>query len=248
MNAFAKAFFLLFLCLNIATSASFENKLTALIKQRTSQDVKVLSVQNLKSSESLKLVIVQAGDLKVPLFATSDASLIFGATNVFFSQDLTDSADVANFIKQAQGSSQKVDNKEIAKFFQTLKPHEIVSLESAKQSSKITYIIADPNCPSCQKEIQNLQKYLKESNVYIVLVGFLGKDSALKSSMLRQRLAEQPNTQAKVALLQEVFKHGYELPKKYANDDFSDIMSLSERVSAAGINSVPYIYEKHQEP
>lgn len=246
MRPFNKILCLFAVCVNVGLGASFENKLTALIKQRTSQDVKVLSVQNLKSSESLKLVIVQTGDLKVPLFATSDASLVFGATNVFFSQDLTDSADVANFIKQAQGNNQKADSKEIAKFFQSLKDHEVVMLSSPKHSSKITYIVADPNCPSCQKEMQSLQNRLKESNVYVVLVGFLGKDSALKSSMLRQRLAALPDTQAKIALLQEVFKRGYELPKKYQNDDFSDIMSLSERVSAAGINSVPYVYEKQR--
>lgn len=246
MKPLSKVLLLLTMCMSVALSASFENKLVALIKQRTSQDVKVLSVQNLKSSESLKLVIVQTGDLKVPLFVTSDASLVFGATNVFFSQDLTDSADVANFIKQTQNNNQKADGKEIAKLFQSLQDHEMVKLTASTQSSKITYIVADPNCPSCQKEIQNLQKRLKDSNVYVVLVGFLGKDSALKSSMLRVRLAELPDTQTKIALLQEVFKKGYELPQKYQNDDFSDIMNLSERVSAAGIRSVPYVYEKQQ--
>lgn len=246
MRPVSKMLCMLAMCAGVSLGASFENKLVALIKQRTSQDVKVLSVQNLKSSESLKLVIVQTGELKVPLFATSDASLVFGATNVFFSQDLTDSADVANFIKQAQGNNQKTNTKEIATFFQTLKGHEVVMLSAPKQSSKTTYIVADPNCPACQKEIQNLQNYLKNGNVYVVLVGFLGKDSALKSSMLYQRLATLPDTQAKLALLQEVFKRGYELPQKYQNDDFSDIMSLSERVSAAGINSVPYVYEKQQ--
>lgn len=246
MKPLSKVLLLLTMCMSVALSASFENKLVALIKQRTSQDVKVLSVQNLKSSESLKLVIVQTGDLKVPLFATSDASLVFGATNVFFSQDLTDSADVANFIKQTQNNNQKADGKEIAKLFQSLQDHEMVKLTASTQSSKITYIVADPNCPSCQKEVQNLQKRLKDSNVYVVLVGFLGKDSALKSSMLRARLAELPDTQTKLALLQEVFKKGYELPQKYQNDDFSDIMNLSERVSAAGIRSVPYVYEKQQ--
>ncbi len=246
MKPLSKVLLLLTMCMSVALSASFENKLVALIKQRTSQDVKVLSVQNLKSSESLKLVIVQTGDLKVPLFVTSDASLVFGATNVFFSQDLTDSADVANFIKQTQNNNQKADGKEIAKLFQSLQDHEMVKLTASSQSSKVTYIVADPNCPSCQKEVQNLQKRLKDSNVYVVLVGFLGKDSALKSSMLRVRLAELPDTQTKIALLQEVFKKGYELPQKYQNDDFSDIMNLSERVSAAGIRSVPYVYEKQQ--
>lgn len=246
MKPLSKVLLLLTMCVSVALSASFENKLVALIKQRTSQDVKVLSVQNLKSSESLKLVIVQTGDLKVPLFVTSDASLVFGATNVFFSQDLTDSADVANFIKQTQNNNQKADGKEIAKLFQSLQDHEMVKLTASSQSSKVTYIVADPNCPSCQKEVQNLQKRLKDSNVYVVLVGFLGKDSALKSSMLRVRLAELPDTQTKIALLQEVFKKGYELPQKYQNDDFSDIMNLSERVSAAGIRSVPYVYEKQQ--
>lgn len=246
MKPLSKVLLLLTMCMSVALSASFENKLVALIKQRTSQDVKVLSVQNLKSSESLKLVIVQTGDLKVPLFVTSDASLVFGATNVFFSQDLTDSADVANFIKQTQNNNQKADGKEIAKLFQSLQDHEMVKLTASSQSSKVTYIVADPNCPSCQKEVQNLQKRLKDSNVYVVLVGFLGKDSALKSSMLRVRLAELPDTQTKIALLQEVFKKGYELPQKYQNDDFSDIINLSERVSAAGIRSVPYVYEKQQ--
>lgn len=219
----------------------FEVKVQKFIKEKTKQDVKILRTIELKSTKDIKLVIMQAGELKVPIFATSDGNVVLGASNVFLSSDKADSAEYQNITMQLNAQNDKPDNQAVAKLFKGLKKDEFIVLDSPNK--KITYIVADPNCGGCQKEIQDIESKLKDSKVYVLLVGFLGPDSALKSSMLKQQLLDQKDTTKKVALLKEVFTRGYQLPDKYKNADVSDIFKLSEKVAQAGIKSVPYIYQ-----
>lgn len=237
-----KIFLAMIFALNgLCGASNFETKVQKLIKEKTKQDVKVLRTIELKSTNDIKLVIMQAGKLKVPVFVSSDGNVVLGASNVFLSSDNADSAEYQNITMQLNAQNDKPDNQAVAKFFNGLKKDEFIVLDSA--SKNITYIVADPNCGSCQREMQNIESKLKDSKVYVLLVGFLGPDSALKSSMLKQRLLDQKDNAQKVALLKEVFTHGYQLPDKYKNADVSDIFKLSEKVAQAGIKSVPYIYQ-----
>lgn len=225
-------------------ASNFETKVQKLIKEKTKQDVEILRTLDLKSSKDIKLVIMQVGGLKVPIFVTNDGNVILGASNVFLSSDKADSTEYQNITMQINAQNDKPDNQAVAKLFGELKKDEFIVLDSKdSRSTKITYIVADPNCVACQKEIQNIESKLKDSKVYVLLVGFLGPDSALKSSMLKQRLLDQKDTAKKVSLLKEVFARGYQLPSKYKNADVGDIFKLSQKVTGAGIKSVPYIYQ-----
>lgn len=231
--------------LSIATlcfGASFEDTLKATIKKNTKQDVSIVKIQNLASTSSVKLVLIAVGDMQVPLFVSSDGKAIIGVSNVFFADKSEDMSAVSTLIKQTMPDGP--DEATVKAFFKKIAKDEYIILNAtAKNTKKITYIISDPNCPSCQKELANIEKRLADSDVYMLIVGFVGQDSPLKASMLRERLLDVKDQKQKLSILKEVYTPGYKVPKEYANTDVKDTMKINQKVVEAGINSVPFIYE-----
>lgn len=233
------------LCVNaFGADSNLEQKITKLLTQKTSQQIKVLKIEDLQSTDKVKFVVIKAGDLQVPLFVSSDGEAVLGASNVFFASNDNDTINISNTIKQTQNTTQKPANETIANLFASLKTSDFIVLDSQNKSNKIVYIVADVNCPSCQREMLELKKLTQDSSVYVLPVGFLGADSVLKAAMLKERASEFKSNDEKIAFLQEVYKRGYKLPKKYENLDVSGVMNINHKVMQAGINSVPYIYEK----
>nr|QGT50293.1 protein disulfide-isomerase [uncultured Helicobacter sp.] len=236
-------FFLLFALASLTFAASFEQTLQEIIKKNTKQDVKILKIQNLQSTPDVKLVMIQAGEMQVPLFASKDGKVIMGVSNVFFSDNENDKGIISNAIKQSQ-SAQKPDSARLDTFFKKLSKDDYIILTSNnKNTKKITYIVSDPNCPSCQKELANIQERLKDSDVYMLLVGFVGKDSPMKSSMIKDRLLDSKDNKEKIALLKEVYNPSYKIPSSYLGIDVKEIMNINQKVVEAGIQSVPFIHE-----
>ena len=232
--------------LGASFESAFESTLQATIKANTNQNIKVLKVQDLKSSPDVKFVLIEAGDMQVPLFASKDGKVIMGASNVFFTADSSDIGSVGSLMKQSD-SAKRPDNATLQSFFKRINKDEFVVLESTnKKSKKITYIVSDPNCPGCQKELGNIEERLKEGDVYMLLVGFVGQDSPIKSSMIKDRLLDVKDNATKLKVLREVYAPKSAVPSSYANIDIKDIMKINQMVANAGIKSVPFVYESEK--
>ena len=230
---------------SLALAASFEQTLQETIKASTKQNAKILKIQDLKSTPNIKLVLIEVGKMQVPIFASSDGRAVIGVSNVFFSSNNEDMGAVGSLIKQTQNDTP--DDEKLSKFFKQIPKDDYIILESKnKNSKKITYIISDPNCPSCQKELKNIDKHLADSNVYMLIVGFVGKDSPLKASMLRERAADMKDNKQKLALLQEVYTPNSKVPSSFINIDIKDTMRLNQKTMEAGIKSVPFIFESEK--
>lgn len=227
-------------------SASFEENLKATIKKNTKQEVKILKIHNLASSPEIKLVHILVGDMQVPIFASKDGKVVMGVSNVFFADKAEDVGVVNSSIKQTQNDSSP-SNATLESLFKKIAKDNYIILDSNdKNTKKITYIISDPNCPSCQKELNNLDKHLANSHVYMLVVGLIGQDSPLKASILRERAFDMTSNKQKIALLKEVYTPNYKVPKDYLNLDTKDTMKINQKVMEAGIKSVPFIYESHK--
>lgn len=240
MRLFFLPLFLMLWC-GVSLSAGFEDTLRATIKQNTKQDVKILKIQNLSSSPQVKLVLIQAGDMQVPIFASSDGKLVIGVSNVFFAQKSEDMGAVGSLIKQTQ-KSERPSDEALSKLFKQMSKDDFIILH-AKNAKKITYIISDPNCPSCQKELGKIEERLKDSDVYMLPVGFVAQDSPIKASMLRDRLLDVKDDAKKLQVLREVYAPHSQIPTAYMNIDVRDTMKINQKVMEAGIKSVPFIYE-----
>lgn len=223
--------------------ASFEENVKNTIKENTKQDIEIIKVENFKSSPDVKLVLIKAGDMQVPIFASKDGKLIMGVSNVFFAQKSEDMGAVGSLIKQTHNDD-KPDNAALENLFKKIAKEDYIILRSHnKNAKKITYIVSDPNCPSCQKELKNIDKHLADSDVYMLIVGFVGQDSPAKASMIRDRLFDVKDDKTKLEVLREVYTPQSKIPAKYANIDVKDTMHINQKVTQAGIKSVPFIYE-----
>lgn len=234
-------------CLSCAVFASnFEKTLQETIKKNTEQEVKILKIQDLQSSPEVKVVLIQAGNMQVPIFASKDGKLVMGVSNVFFADKQQDMGVVANMIKQNQ-AEQKPDNAKLEEFFKRINKDDYVILSSKnKKSKKITYIVSDPNCPACQKELGQIDEKLKDSDVYMLVVGIIGQDSPTKASMIRERLLDVKDDAQKLKVLREVYTPRSQVPSKYINIDIKDTLKLNEKAMKVGIKSVPFIYESQK--
>lgn len=224
--------------------AGFEDTLRATLKNAANQEAKIIKVINLKSSNDVKLVLLEVGNIQVPIFASKDGKVIMGASNVFFATNSEDSGSVGSLIKQAQASA-KPDSTSLDTFFKQIPKDEYITLKG-NGSKKITYIVSDPNCPSCQKELSNIESRLKDGDVYMLLVGFVGQDSPMKSSMLKERLLDVKDNKQKLKLLREVYAPNSKVPMQYINIDVKDTMRINQKVIDAGIKSVPFVHEVKQ--
>ncbi len=223
--------------------ASFEETLKETLKKSAKQDVKIIKIQNLTSTPDVKLVLIAVGDMQIPIFASKDGKVVIGVSNVFFADKSEDMGAVSNLIKQTDTSS-KPDNATLETFFKKIAKDEYIILHSPnKNVKKITYIVSDPNCPSCQKELQGVEKRLVDSDVYMLIVGFVGQDSPLKASMIRDRLLDAKDNKQKLSVLREVYTPHSKVPTNYLNIDTKDTMKINQKVVDAGIKSVPFIYE-----
>lgn len=156
---------LLFALACLSFGASFESNIKETIKKTTDQDIQILKVQDLQSSPDVKLVLIQVGTMNVPLFASKDGKLIIGVSNVFFADKEPDMSIVSNTIKQSQ-IAQRPDNAKLDEFFKRVNKDDYVILHSKnKKSKKITYIVSDPNCPACQKELGQIDERLKSGSL-----------------------------------------------------------------------------------
>lgn len=231
----------LFIVSNVfGLDSAFDKNLQNAIKQ----EVKIIKVESLKSSDSVVFVLVEpkGGNGAIfPLFASKDGKIAFGASNVLFVTNDDDKEKIANTLKQIQASKRPSDAN-LSSFFKKIHKDEYIIIKS-KNAKKITYIVSDPNCPSCQKELKSLTSRLSDSDVYMLLVGFVGADSAIKSAMIKDRLLGIDDNDKKINLLNEVYTSGYKVPSKYANIDIKNIMQINQKVVDAGIQSVPFIFE-----
>ena len=245
-NTIIYVFCMLLLSISTSFGASFEDTLKATIKSNTKQDIKILKIQNLQSSPDVKLVLIAVGNMQVPIFASKDGKLVMGVSNVFFAHKCEVMGAVGRLIKQNKRES-KPDKAILDTLFKKIPQDEYIILRSPnKNAKKITYIVSDPNCPSCQKELNNIQERLKDSDVYMLLVGFVGEDSPIKSSMLRDRLLDVKDDKEKLKILREVYTPKSKVPTSYINIDIKDTMKINQKVIDAGIKSVPFVYERNK--
>ncbi len=80
----------------------------------------------------------------------------------------------------------------------------------------------------------------------MLLVGFVGEDSPIKSSMLRDRLLDVKDDKEKLKILREVYTPKSKVPTSYINIDIKDTMKINQKVIDAGIKSVPFVYERNK--
>lgn len=199
---------------------------------------KVVQTQDL--GHNLRAIIVehtQNGD-RIMLFSTQDGSVLFDIGEIMWSNDnafLTKLIQSKSQFEQEQKA--KIDSKAL-KLFETYQA-QTITFKAKKPTSNTLYIISDPMCPYCLKELEKLSSRLESHNVKMLVVGFLSEDSLKKASEI---LAQKSGDEGKnLALLKKIYDKNYK-PKDSQNQQ---VLEISKAVAQSGVHSVPYIIESN---
>lgn len=195
---------------------------------------KVVSSTDLDSG--LSMIILNINDQQVPFLASNDGKVLFQPDSLLI-QDKNVEARLQSFYKDLYEKQKVKINAKLKDVFKKQDKY-VFHFKATKPSNKTIYIVSDPNCPYCQKEFQNISKRLENTNVEMIVVGFLGEDSMLKAA---HALKEKSGNQSKDMV---ILKKLYTPHSKVQNIDTKEASALTQTIAAVGVHSVPYIIEE----
>ncbi|STP11980.1 disulphide isomerase [Helicobacter mustelae] len=237
----------IFLLSTLFLWAGTQENLKDLIKEKTKQDISIAKVYDLKGDDHLKIAILkdEATKNQIPVITNKDGNLLFVLTNVFFSKNDEDSKFVEELLGKIQSDNDKqVNSAALNKLFESIPEDYVIKLDSTtKNNKKVTYIVSDPMCPHCQEELRNIDKRLKDSNVYMVMVAYLGQESIKKAATILAKVKDAKSTKDKIALFQQVYSIAYR-PSSADSKAVKKVENITKKVAdSALIKGVPFIYE-----
>ncbi len=227
--------------------AGMEDNLLKLIKDRTKQDVSIDSTHVLSGDGNFVVALLKdkaSGNL-IPVVTNKNGNLLFVLTDIFFTQNDKDMQIVRDVLYKVQNHNNKIINKEaITKLLESIPSDYVIKIDSTTPGvKKNTYIVSDPSCSHCQEELRHINERLKDSNVYMVEVAFLGPQSRDKSAEILARVKNAKTTKEKVALLQEVYATAY-VAKNPSEKELKKVENITKKIAdSALIKGVPFIYE-----
>ncbi|MCX2717417.1 hypothetical protein OQH61_06685 [Helicobacter sp. MIT 21-1697] len=227
-----KGLIALFLIWSVSYGAADKAQLQKTLQANKIQGT-IISSSDLGSG--LSMVIVEVNNQQAPFLATDDGKMLFQA-EVLIAQDKNIESRVQEFYKNLYEKEKLKVSAKLKAVFKAQKAN-VFSFKAKKPSNKTMYIVSDFNCPYCQKEFANLNKHLENTNVELLVVGFLGEDSMLKAA---NALKNKSGNQAKdIAMLKKL----YTPQSKGQPMDTKAAMALTQAVAGTGVRSVPYIIE-----
>lgn len=227
--------------------ADIQSNLTKLVKEKTQQDVKVKEVYDLKLDSNFKVVVLEdiTSKTQIPVLTDKNGNMLSALTNVFFSQNDEDVKLIESLLSKIQAQNDKqINSAAINKLLESIPSDYVIRLDSTtKNNKKITYIVSDPMCPHCQDELRHIDERLKESNVYMVLVAYMGQDSQNKAAIILEKIKTLKNTKQKVDLLQQIYATTFE-PKETNAKEIKKVQNITKKIADSGlIKGVPFVYE-----
>lgn len=231
------------MALVFANEADYKQKLSKLVSDKIKRNIEIKKVLDLEGSKDLKVAILYDAKEKteIAVLATKDANIMVGLSNIFLSSNEKDLIILNQAYQETQPKIDPPKPEALDKFFSSLSDDRLISLKSGLKNAKQTfYLVLDPRCPSCNKELSEIPQKLKEGNVKMLLVSFLGQESAYKAQLIYSKMASLKSNEEKLKLMQEVFSPDYQLKPADKKQDISKIQKNSEDVVRAGIQSVPF--------
>lgn len=225
--------FLFFACSFVNVAFCLDgNAMQQKLKELTSVDFKIVSS---KAASDTELLVVQSPSGERLIFlASSDGSYIVPLSN-----GLPLSEAKSTLRASVEGVS--VYNKDLKdsnalKLFQKYTNY-ILKIPATTKTTKTTYMILDTMCPYCLQEVNKLDIYLKDSNVEILMVAFLGERAQKRTAGYYDELQKVTTRDDKIKLLKKVFT------KEYAPKTFNEKITkeVTESTIKAGIEGVPYM-------
>lgn len=235
-----------FIALSLSVNLANASKITDMIQKQTGQATTILKEQALSQDSNLKLLTLKdsSSGYKVLAVTNKQESIFLPITQAFFTNNDKDRELVVQEFQSITNynmtfKTQAAVKKEIAKL-----PQEYIVSLKGKTSKKVFYIISDPLCPHCQEELKHLDERLKQGDVKMIPVGWMGIESANKVAELYEKLKTAKTDSEKIALLKKAYDTNYKAPtaKDATRTKVQEVVrSLMGKGKAEG---TPYIIEE----
>ncbi|MDO7253157.1 disulfide isomerase [Helicobacter cappadocius] len=228
-------------------SADVSDNIVKILQDQTGKKISVLKIESLKGSPDFKIAVIKDMETKyeIPIFVSKDGKTMIGLSNVFFSDNKNDAMLVDEVYKKTQEHNiQQQNSAKLDALFDSIPSDYVISIPSTtKGNQKITYIVSDPMCPHCQQELKGIDSRLKDTNIKMVVVGFLGKESGIKSALVLEKIKAAKTPSEKIAILNEIYNPSYKA-NGAKDTEIKKVENITKKISDSGIiKYVPYIYE-----
>ena len=232
------------LCITSFAFADFDTNFKKSIKELTNVDVEVQFKKALKSFDGQYFVIgrTKGGDI-FPVIVDKNGQYFMGLSSVMnFSKE--DSKIIMDAINEAGEAKMKEDSKALNKLFKEFKESDFITFSGEGKNLPTKIIVTDPDCPYCRKELQNIEKRLKEANLKLIFAPVNEQDAFIKAQLILNATKNAKDNKAKIAILRKYFQDDVKLSAKEKKTDITQVKFTTEKIFGSGlINGVPFIFD-----
>ncbi|NLK66934.1 MAG: hypothetical protein GX282_05595 [Campylobacteraceae bacterium] len=229
---------------------TFTQTLTSNLKKEG--NVKIISVDELKSLNGLKFVVADVNGDSTPFFVSSDGKNALGFPSFTLVSDDKDRQIIEDRMTELKAELRAEQEKIAYELIKTIPEDRFIHINSFDKNNKfVTYMVTDPECPHCVKEISKMVKWLRNANVKLIFAPVHGKSAYTKSAiMLKEAKKIGPDNQEAIMKLLEK----YYTPDTQVSDDEATeeerlmVLEDAKKLFSKGvIKSVPFSFTVEKE-
>lgn len=237
-----KTLILLFLPLAVF-AGGFEDNLKDLIKDKMKINVLIVDSTPVKGIKGLRIVTFEDTAKKQRFPMLTD---IQGKTVISFQGFVSENKETENSLSSAfakiQEYNEKGKNEQLDKLFASIPEKNMITLSNGKK--RTLYVVSDPECPYCRKELEEIEKRLEEANLKIIIAPVHGKSSYIKGELIYEAAKRAKSNKEIIAAMKKYFDKGYKLTAPEEKVDPKIIQENAQIVFSTGlIRGVPFIHE-----
>ncbi|CZE47506.1 hypothetical protein [Campylobacter geochelonis] len=224
---------------------NFKNSIKTHFKN--AKNIKVISTDKLKSVNGLNLVVFESLDTNetIPFFASDDGKTLLSFPQITIFGNNSDKEMVNAKIENLKLAQAKKQQKIVYEIIKTLPKDRFIEINSFDKNNKfITYMVTDPECPYCRKEMEKIVKWLRNSNVKIIFAPVHGKSAYTKAAiMLKEAKKLSPDNQdGIIKILQKYYDEKAVVSDSQASDKERQMVldDAKKLFSKGAIKGVPF--------
>jgi len=105
-------------------------------------------------------------------------------------------------------------------------------------------VFTDPDCPFCNKELQQIDKRLETYNIKMIFTPVHDRDSLEKSALILKKAHDLKDTKEQIKILKKYFNG--ELDEKVSDAEVENIQNLINKYFKAGLKGVPFVINEKE--
>lgn len=229
-----------------------QTNLSNLIKERVKSEIKIADSKSIKSMPGFKLVVVEVvknGD-RFPVIASDkgDFAMSYNPNGYLTSNDefkkATDSMmkDLQAYMEKLQTKRDQEKVPKLKELFSSLPKETVIDIKGKGKATK--YIVSDPECPYCRKELANIEKVLEKYNLKFIISPVHKKPAFIKGQMIYDQAKKAKNSEEIIKIMRKYFDANYQLTAQEQKVEPETVNKASGLIFQSGlVRGVPFCFE-----